>query len=383
MYRSFSLLAVAAALAVNAVFAASSWPQQGYDAQQTNFNRSETALSSSTVRTLHVAWRVPAIIRMIAGGSAVYAITAGSNSEIVSINPRTGNRMQSFSSFQLGLPAGTTDLPQALALWNGQLIVGTTRHVVDVNPATRKILWRVPGGADQLVISGHFLYTGKGCQNACGSIASQGINLQTGRLMWSHNGNFGHAPVLIGNHLYQSWGESQNGYTKVYDPASGHLLAIMPAYGTWTGDTHHTFVYTVTGRTLTRAQAALKSIGPDGRAVWAAPLGRVGDGNLVYAYGSIFTGSYRFSPGMVAVNASNGTVRWAANLGQYLHLAAANHLLVAANDQTGQVSVLNAGSGKMLRQFTLPNSPHAVSGLAIAGGTIYVTDASGLTAIRP
>jgi outer membrane protein assembly factor BamB len=56
--------------------------------------------------------------------------------------------------------------------------------------------------------------------------------------------------------------------------------------------------------------------------------------------------------------------------------------LVAANDQTGRISVLDAGSGKVLRQLTLPNKPYAVTGLAIAGGTIYVTDGSGLVAIR-
>jgi outer membrane protein assembly factor BamB len=86
---------------------------------------------------------------------------------------------------------------------------------------------------------------------------------------------------------------------------------------------------------------------------------------------------------MVAVNAANGSVRWASNLGRYLHLAAANHLLVAANDQTGQISVLNAGNGRILRQLSLPAKPDAVSDLTIANGTILVTGGSGLTALRP
>jgi hypothetical protein len=251
-----------------------------------------------------------------------------------------------------------------------------------MNPATGKVYWRVPGGADALVVSGRTLFTGKGCQNPCGPLASQGINLSTGKLLWTHPGNAGHAPVLIGGHLYQAWGE-YNGNTRVYDPASGRLLATMPIYGEWTGDTHHTYAYVASGQSITGKHASLEEIGPDGRARWSTNLGRAGDGYLVYAYGTIFTGSYRFSPGMVAINAATGRIRWAANLGRYLHLAAANHLLVAANDPTGQVSVLNAGSGRILRQLTLPSKPYAVSGLAIAGGTIYVWDASGLTAIRP
>lgn len=383
MSRALSLLAAIAALSVHVVFAASSWPQAGYDAQQSNFNRAESVLSAGTVRSLHVAWTFPAIRQAVMSGSAVYAITAGTNSEILVVNPQTGNSIESFSPFQLGLTTGASDLPRAIAFWNGKLIVGTARHVLALNPATRKVLWRVTGGADQLVVAGHFLYTGEGCQNPCGPTASEGINLQTGKLMWSHPGDFGHSPVLFGGHLYQSWGDYYRGHTSVYNPTSGRLLATLTAYGTWTGDSRHTFVYTATGKSPATAQAALKRIGPDGSALWTRDLGRVGDGNLVYAYGSLFTGSYRFSPGMVALNAGTGAVRWAANLGQYLHLTAANHLLVAANDQTGQISVLNAGSGKVLRQVILPGKSHAVSGLAIAGGIIYVTDASGLTAIRP
>jgi outer membrane protein assembly factor BamB len=157
----------------------------------------------------------------------------------------------------------------------------------------------------------------------------------------------------------------------------------MPIYATWTGDAHHTYATVMKGNAATGPRFSLEEVGPDGRATWSTDIGRAGSAAPVYAYGSLFSGSYRFHPGVVAVNAATGAVRWAANLGRNLHLAAANHLLVVANDQTGQISVLSAGSGKVLRQLTLPTKPYSVSGLAIAGGTIYVTDASGLTAIRP
>ncbi len=377
-------LAVAAALMVNATFAGSSWPQGQHDARGTNFNGSEKMLSARTVRTLHVAWTYPRVTAAVASGSLVYGVfdgnTIGSSPGVVVINAQTGTVTRHFSARQLGLR--TQDVPRSVAVWNGRLLVSTTRQVLSMNPGTGKVDWRVPGGADALVVSGHTIYTGKGCQNPCGLQASQSIDLSTGKLLWTHAGNFGHVPALIGGHLYQAWGE-YNGRTNVYAPTSGRLLGTMPIYGEWTGDAHHTYAYVVTGQSITDKHAALKEIGPDGRARWSTSLGRAGDGYLVYAYSTIYSGSYRFSPGMVAINAANGRIRWAANLGQYLHLAAANHLLVVANDQTGQISVLNAGSGRVLRQLILPDKPHAVSGLTIAGGAIYVTDGSGLTAIRP
>lgn len=387
MLRRFAfLVAAVAALTVNAVFAGSSWPQSGYDARGTNFNGTEKTLSARNVRSLHVAWSIPGVTAPVASGQAVYGVMYGSNAGafpgVVVINARTGATTHFFSSRQLGLQTKPADAPQALALWNGRLIVGARGQVLALNPSTGKIYWRVPGGADALVISGKQLFTGKGCQSACGSLVSQSIDLSTGKLLWTHRGNFGHAPVLMGSHLYQVWGE-YGGHTSVYDQTSGTLLGTMPIYGEWTGSAGHTYAYVVSARSIPNKHAALKEIGPDGRAQWSINLGRAGDGYLVYAYGTIFTGSYRFSPGMVAINAANGRIRWAADLGQYLHLAAANHLLIATNDQTGQVSVLNAGSGRILRQLTLPNKPYAVSSLAIAGGTIYVSDASGLTAIRP
>lgn len=380
--RSAALLATVAALTVNAAFAGSSWPQAGYDAQHTNFNRTEKALSSRSVRTLHVAWSDSGIIDMVAGSSDVYAITAGSNSRVEVIDAETGAVTRSYPSKAVGLQTSLLRGPMALALWGRRLIVGTTQQVVAMNPSTGRIFWHVPGGANQLVVSGRRLYTGKGCQSVCGALASQSIDIPKGRLEWTHRGNFGGAPSLIGGHLYQTWGE-YGGHTSVYDPDTGKLLATMPLYATWTGDVHHTYATVLKENTVTGPRASLQEIGPDGRAIWSTDIGRAGDGAPVYAYGSVFSGSYRFHPGIVAVKATTGTVRWAVNLGRYLHLAAANHLLVAANDQTGQISVLSASSGKVLRQLALPNKPYAVSGLAIAGGTIYVTDASGLTALRP
>jgi hypothetical protein len=380
MRRFLSLLAAVAALTVNAAFAGSSWPQGAYDAQGTNFNRAESVLSARTARTLHVAWQYPGIAHVVISGSAVYGVTSGFDAGIVVINPQTGALTRTIPAKMLGGKA--PEAPLNLAFWNGRLIVSSAYQVVALSPSTGKIFWRVPGGADELVVSGHQLFTGKGCQNVCGTLASQSIDLSTGRLLWSHSGNFGQAPVAIGGHLYQVWGE-YNGHTAVYDPSGGSLLATMPIFGSWTGDAHHTYAYVLRGAQPGSSRASLKEIGPDGRARWTTDVGRAGDGNLVYAYGKIFTGSYRFSAGMVAVNASSGKVVWAANLGRYLHLAAANHLVVAANDQTGQISVVDAGSGRVLRQLTLPSRPIAVTGLAIAGGTIYVTDGSGLTAIRP
>lgn len=379
-------LAILTALGVNAVFAGSSWPQAGYDAQGTNFNRVEKGLSARTVRSLHVAWTVPGVTAAVASSSAVYSVTpstsAGGTPGVTVLNPITGAMIRQFSARDLGLQEKVIDAPQTLAVAGSRLIVASSTAVLAMNGSTGKVYWRVQGGADGLVVSGRRLYTGKGCQNACGALVSQGIDIPTGRLLWSHSGNFGHAPAVIGGHLYQTWGEYK-GHTSVYDPASGHLLATMPLYATWTGDANHTYAYVTRGQSLSSMRASLREIGPDGRARWTTDVGRAGDGVLVYAYKTVYSGSYRFSPGLVAVNAATGKVRWAANLGRYLHLTAANHLLVAANDQTGQISVLDAGSGKVLRQLSLPSRSSAVSGLMVAGRTIYVTSAAGLTALRP
>lgn len=303
---------------------------------------------------------------------------------MVVINSPDGKLVHRYTPTSLGLKTTTYEDPLTLAYAAGRLVVGAARDVVAINPETGRAYWRVPGGADQVQISGRTVYTGKGCQNVCGALASYAIDLYTGRLRWTHSGNFGQVPVLVAGHLYQTWGE-YTGTTHVYDPATGSMLAQLSLNASWTGDANHAYANVLTsGFNTTTPHSWVGEIGSNGRPVWKTDLGKSFPGMPVLAYNTLFVPSYRFHPGVLAVNASNGNVRWGANVGQNLVLIAANHLLFTVQQQKGQVTILDAGTGRILRRFIPAGYVwNGTSGLMVANGTLYVLDGNAIVAYRP
>jgi outer membrane protein assembly factor BamB len=244
--------------------------------------------------------------------------------------------------------------------------------VLAINPANGHILWRANVPADALTVWSSTVYTGFGCQNLCRSAASYGLDLNTGRVLWKHAGNFGWQPVLLAGRLYQTWsGGYGAGYTQVYDPESGTLAATLPLVAQWFGDRSTVLADVLIGPAR---GSWLGRITPSGKPAWKLTLGKAA-GRAAYAYHTVFASSNRFHRGILAVSAGNGKILWATTVADN-PLAVANHILFAQGINGGPVYALDTGSGKTLATFAAERGASAL----VAGGTLYVVDHNGLTA---
>jgi outer membrane protein assembly factor BamB len=134
-------------------------------------------------------------------------------------------------------------------------------------------------------------------------------------------------------------------------------------------------------------QPWLGRISRTGKPMWKVPLGNLRQfaaTTPVLAYNTLYVQSNRFHPGVLAINASTGQIRWGADIGMTTSLVAANHLLFALQ-RNGQIVVLSAETGKLLRAMAVPGAftPDSSTGLMVAGGTLYRLSGNGLTAFRP
>jgi hypothetical protein len=355
-------------------FAADSWLMTGHDAAATNFNSGERAITRANVARLHTVWSYSRVVQAIASDKRVYAVVAGSTGSTVAVlDAGSGKLVRTFGFAAL-----------ALAYARSKLLIATTSAVSAVDPIRGRVYWRTPGGAGVLAVRGGTVYTGKGCQNTpavCGTLASYALDVQTGKVLWQHPGNGGGLPVLIAGRLFQPWGMFMP-ETRVYDPATGQLAASLPLTASWTGDARNAYADALTapGKGWWLGQ-----ISATGKPAWKISLGAVvGQGNPVFAYGTLYASSNRFHPGVLAVNARNGQVQWGADLGSSLRLIAANRLLYVLHQTSGRIDVLDAGTGIRITQLAILRfTPSSSAQLFISGQTLYVIDGSRLTALQP
>jgi hypothetical protein len=299
------------------------------------------------------------------------------------IDARSGKLVRSLSAGALHLPGNTSTA--ILAYAQGKLVVATPAVVAAVDPNTGRRLWQTPGGATALTVAGDTIFTGKGCQYACGgTMASSALSLGSGHVLWQHKGNGGETPVLIDGRVYQTWPISDNkGETRVYDPLTGQEAGTLPWSAFWTGDSTHVYADVLSTSTSQNGRTWAGQIGPTGKPAWKTNTGKAGAVPPVLAYHTLFVASNRFHPGVLALNAGNGHVLWAADLGRNLRLMVANHLLFALNAATGRLTILRAATGQAVGQFHVPGYvAGTTAGIFISGGTLYVADGKGLIAMR-
>jgi len=117
-------------------------------------------------------------------------------------------------------------------------------------------------------------------------------------------------------------------------------------------------------------------IGPAGRPAWKLQLGTPadpnGDGQAALADHTLYVPSNRFHPGVIAVNAANGKIRWGADIGSRFDLVASTRLLFAIHRGNGGVDVLDSRGGQVLSRIVVPASLGGGAGGFVAGGTFYV-----------
>jgi hypothetical protein len=166
----------------------------------------------------------------------------------------------------------------------------------------------------------------------------------------------------------------------VYDPQHGTLLATLPIYARWTGNSAYTYAEVSTG--LGKA-SWLEKIGATGKPTWRIRLGVVTGGGPILAYQTLFTPSNRYHPGLIAIRARDGKVLWGADLGPQLSLAGANHLIFALHRQSGRIDILRSDSGRELRYLQTPGYGSTGSGVMIvAGGALFVVSGTRIEAFE-
>ncbi|HZU13249.1 MAG TPA: PQQ-binding-like beta-propeller repeat protein [Chloroflexota bacterium] len=381
------LLALLSALALS-VTRAADWPMDGHDPAATSY--SAQGFTPAQIARLHMAWRRTGFsaINTIVAGRYVYMLANnnGGASRLLVIDAASGRTLRTYTSQSLHLSQPATPIGngmQDLAYAGGRLVIATIATVLAINPLTGHQYWRVNGGAQGLIIAANIVYTGKGCQNPCGTLASYAINLMTGHVLWTHHGNFGATPTLVLDHLFQGWGEMK-GSTRIYDPLSGQLIGSIPYLGLWSGDASHAYVDTGVNIMSGRFHAELESLSPDGHIAWQVNLGRPNEIHPVVAAGTIYVPSDRFHPGMLAVNARNGRILWAADVGSGLQIAAAGRLVYAYSEQHCLLTVLDGRSGRALRAWQPLSCQNGAGGaMILSGNTLYVSNGDGLVAYRP
>jgi len=362
----------------------SSWRMADYDAQATRFNGVERVIGSASVGLLHPVWTVPHVLQAVAIGRLVFAVT-NSATAVAVVDGASGKILRTVTLTSLRARGG--DRINALAYASGMLLVATALDIFALDPTTGRQVWRLPGGATELVVSGSTIYTGKYCETACGSFAAYAIDLNTGRPLWQHQGNFSDLPVLIAGRLYQRW-FTHGGEARIYEPRSGQLVATLPLSARWLGDAHDAYaevVPRVQGEGGTPQRLSLIRVGPTGKPAWKVDLGPASSSPPVLAYHTLFIPSNRFHPGIIAVDARNGHILWGADIGRDVSLIAANHLIFALHSEVKAVDILDAGSGRLVRRLDLSSARVGTfDSMLIAGGALYlVAGGQGMVALRP
>jgi hypothetical protein len=372
----------------------SAWPVSNATPGNTNFNAGERDLAPATIRTLYRAWSRPNIAGIVAGSNRVFAIgRSGGTGQMDSVLVLAGfgQVLRQLGPRALGL-TGTRisvvgDRPEVLGYANGRLVVGDTTEVQAFDPATGRRLWRVPGGATFLTISGGVVYTGKPCQNPCGATNSYAIDLITGKVRWVHPGNGGGQPILAGGRLFQGWGVPNS--TRMYDAVSGTFLGTLPA-SVLLADAGGVYATRSTNPGL-GCHNWLGRYTLSGRLVWIGKLGLCNSVNASLGYGTLYVTAARGGLGgrpaggwVVAMNAANGHTQWSRNIGSIGGISLANRLVYVLRTYVGgQVLTLDAGSGKPISALTLPvYTPAGQQPFVIAGGTVYLVNGIRLTALR-
>jgi hypothetical protein len=371
----------------------SSWPVTNATPGNTNFNAGERLISASTARTLHTVWSVPHIGSVIASSNRVYGVAADRAHPLGSVLILTpsGRVLRQLGPQALGLTGTSTsaigDRPQTIGFGNGRLVVADTTEVQAFDPVSGRRLWRVPGGAQFLTISGGVVYTGKFCENPCGVTNSYAIDLTTGKVRWVHAGNGGGQPIVAGGRLFQNWDRPNS--THIYDPLSGKLLGNVPAT-VLLGDASGVYAMRDTNPGL-GCHAWLGRYTPTGWQVWTQKLGLCNSVSSSLGYGTLYVTAARGSLGgrpaggwVLALNATNGHIRWARHVGSIGGISLADGLVYVLREYVGgEVLTLDAGTGKPTSALTLQRyTPGPGEPFVITGGTVYIANGVQLIALR-
>jgi outer membrane protein assembly factor BamB len=383
------------------------WPALYHDAAATNFNASEHVLGASNVTSLHLAWMAPANTLIVTPDGLFESIDDGTSPQglfyqVVQTDAATSRSFTRFT-YSTEYMSGPTD-PEPLAWWPGLLVVGgpSAPGLKALSLRTDRPIWRHPdvptsssnNGETGLAVTGGLVVTGYDVcmRSGCGVVTA--VDVRSGRIVWQHAGNdSGGGDVVVAGGRVYSCGKVG---TRVYEARTGRLLYTLPWTGLWTGDSKRAYALAEYQGARSLWPMRMIAVTGSGKLIWSISVGKSELARPVLAYNTLFTVSNRFHPGVMAIDAATGRIRWADNLlepprpfGEVLLIAVANHLLFVMHTETGILDVLDTGTGRPLasifiRNYSVnaPYGPGAAQ-LVVAGGTVYVTGGGRIRALRP
>jgi outer membrane protein assembly factor BamB len=351
----------------DAVRTQANWPQVGYNNARTSYNPLEKVLSVSTVRRLKQEWTFQT--HGIAFGPAVMngILYAGDGDEyLYAVNSSNGALV-----WKTFIGDGGAAWPTVV---NGTVYAGSGvdhGYFYALNAATGAIVWKFrPGGGvfNSAVVANGKVYFG----------ANDGLvyalDAATGELAWTFpTGNLTTLsdPTVANGKLYIVGGTVNGDTLYALDAATGAQV--------WTFTTINAFTAPVAangkiflGENDFPVGAFIYALDPaTGANLWTLNLGNQGAvGGMAVAKGVVYADATDGTDGFLALDAATGHKVWGGAMPAGNPIVANGVIYGLGFNRTGQLIVLNASNGKVLK--ILSTGGNNVS-LAMADGKVYVT----------
>ncbi len=334
---------------------AGSWLEDGFGADRTGVNPTETTVTTGNVTSLHRVWQYTESAAeefsppVVAGGVAFIvasAFPATANARLVAVNLTTGARV-----WQRNL-TGTTFLSPVLA--GADVVVQTDRGVFAYTTATGAPVWsntavtRTRCGASNMDIDGSTLY-------AFTDTTVYALNATNGTIRWNTT-----APVFCFSGLAAAGGRLFAVSRSVPDP-NDNQTGQMRALNTQTG-----------------------------AVLWTVTTPVTIDGSPATGNGLVYAATQYEQQGMIAFDATTGHIRWQRkdllNFDQGPAVTANAVIVTSEDGATTTPQTVRAVNPLTGATIWTRNIAGALSGSqpAIANGVIYVgsADSSAIYAVR-
>ncbi len=318
----------------------------------------------SAVPRLHLRWSFGGVAPAIEAGTTLYALDQGG--KVIALNAQTGSVRHRYLSVGV----------QSLA-HDGHLLYfnrGTEiRYVDDKTAAWHSTATDKQGNLapafGAIVVDGPAVYTGVGPQGS-GSLARYyAFDARTGRMLWMREGSLSSVPCLAGRTLYLSLGPFGAADTYLLDPSTGAVQRVIKSLGTaqWhsSGGRVYASVLRGSGNNFT---AFVNAYDLGGRLSWAAHDELFGAAQPDRFFG--------VTPNAIdARSAKDGHRIWKRAIPGQQSIAsgavvvAGNLLIVQAPD--GRLTLLDAGSGRVLRVLHPPVPGVSSGNLIVGDGFVY------------
>jgi outer membrane protein assembly factor BamB len=421
--------------------AQSEWPTYGHDQSRTSTNSAETLVSKASLSSLAPAWQ--ALIGTnewgsnstpsVSGGTVYVGSSVISGHNFFAFDAQTGAPVwaQTLGASAAGCGAADVGIPATATIAGGVVVAGGADGAYyGLDPSSGAVLWRdaLNLGPSSFawaspLVNGETVYFGASshCDNPSVRGELFAVSLQTGATLATafvappggRGGGIWNSPAITpdGQTLVIASGEDNGDHYSLeqaivtLNPESLEVLQSAkegPVGGDQDFGTSPIIFHDQTGRMMTGA--ALKtglffafyvdnvSAGPAWTANFGVVLGATpafdpgaGSSGVLYVVGTEGQAAYTGGNALLhALNPATGTDLFTPILvGNVANNVAIAGGLIFVNQGTEGLAVFDEATGALLRSIVPPNAGPALSGVAVAEGTVFWVSGAYLNAWRP